>query len=105
MTDLQAALHASLKAPSSPQPESGAQSSTPKPVVDLDQQEAELMAQLDRLTEESVRLESLSNPTLRDRSRIRSIATVSDDIEQKIREIEHLKDRHNLRRRWQNPRS
>ena len=32
-TELQAALHASLKTPSSPQPESGAQSSTPKPVT------------------------------------------------------------------------
>ena len=56
-----------------------------------DDDDADLQAalhELDRLTEESVRLESLSNPTLRDRSRIRSIATVSDDIEQKIREIE-----------------
>ena len=41
--------------------------------------------------EESVRLESLPNPTVRDRSRIRSIATVSDDIEQKIKEIDAQK--------------
>ena len=90
-TDLQAAWRESLKAPSTPQPESGAQSSTPKPVVDLDKQETELLAQLDRLMEESVRLESLPNPTVRDRSRIRSIATVSDDIEQKIKEIDAQK--------------
>ena len=83
----QAAVYESLKAPSSPRPESGAQSSTPQPVVDLDQQESELIARMDRLMEESVRLETLPNPTLRDRSRIRSVATVMDDIEQQIKEI------------------
>ena len=86
--DLQAAVHASLQAPSSPQPPSGAQSSAPKPAVDLDQQESELLAHLDRLMGESLRLESLPNPTVREKSRIRSIATVSDDIEKKVREIE-----------------
>ena len=85
--DLQAALRESLKAPSSPQPESGAQSSTPKPLVDLDKRETEFMAQLDRLMEESVRLESLPNPTVRDRSRIRSVATVLDEVEKEIQEI------------------
>ena len=80
-------MYESLKAPSSPRPEFGAQSSTPQPVVDLDQQEAELIARLDRLMEESVRLESLPNPTVRDSSRIRSVATVMDDIEQQIKEI------------------
>ena len=60
----QAAVCESLKAPSSPRPESGAQSSTPQPVVDLDQQETELIARMDRLMEESVRLEALPNPTV-----------------------------------------
>ena len=83
----QAAVYESLKAPSSPRPESGAQSSTPQPAVDLEQQEVELIARMDRLMEESVRLEALPNPTLRDRSRIRSVATVMDDIEQQLKEI------------------
>ena len=83
----QAAVYESLKAPSSPRPESGAQSSTPQPVVDLDQQETELIARLDRLMEESVRLESLPNPTVRDSSRIRSVAVVMNDNEQQIKEI------------------
>ena len=86
--DIQAALHESLKAPSSPQPESGAQSSTPKPATNLDQQESELIAQLDRLMEESVRLESLPNPSVRDRSRLRSIDVVSKGIEKQLKEIE-----------------
>ena len=86
--DLQAAVHDSLQAPSSPQPPSGAQSSESKPATNLDQQESELLAQLDRLMEESLRLESLPNPTIRQRSRIRSIATVASDIEMKVSEIE-----------------
>ena len=86
--DMQAAIHESLKGSSSPQPESGAQSSTPKPATDLDQQEAELMAQFDRLMEESVRLESLPNPSVRDRSRLRSIDVVSKGIEKQLEEIE-----------------
>ena len=86
--DLQAAVHASLQAPSSPQPQSGAQSSESKPTTDLDQQESELLGQLDRLMAESVRLESLPNPSVIDRSRIRSIATVAKDIEMKVNEID-----------------
>ena len=89
--DFQAALHESLKAPTSPQSESGAQSSTPKPLVDLEKRETELMAQLDRLMEESVRLESLPNPTVWDRSRIRSVATVLDEDEKEIQEIDAQK--------------
>ena len=85
--DLQAALQASFQAPSSPQPPSGAQSSEPKPATDLNQQESELLTQLDRLMEESLRLESLPVPTIRDQSRIRSIATVASDIEMKVSEI------------------
>ena len=34
-----------------------------------------------------MRLESLPNPSVRDSSRIRSVATVMDDIEQQIKEI------------------
>ena len=86
--DMQAALHESMKQPSSPQPESGAQSSTPKPTTDLDQQEAQLTAQFDRLMEESLRLESLPNPSRRDQSRIRSIDVVSRGIEKQLEEIE-----------------
>ena len=86
--EIQAAIHESMKAPSSPQPESGAQSSTPKQVVDVDQKEAELMAQFDRLMEESLRLESLPNPSLRDRSRLRSIDVVSKGIEKQLEEIQ-----------------
>ena len=86
--DMQAAIHESMKQPSSPQPEAGAQSSTPKPATDLDQQEAELMAQFDRLMEESLRLESLPNPSLRDSSRRRSIDVVSRGIERPIEEIQ-----------------
>ena len=86
-TDMQAALHESLKAPSSPQPESGAQSSTPKPAT-VDQQESDLIAQLDRLMQESVRLESLPNPSVRDRSRLRSIDVVAKGIEKQLEEIE-----------------
>ena len=86
--DIQAALHESLKAPSSPQPESGAQSSTPRPTIDSDQQESGLITQLDRLMEESVRLESLPNPSVRDRSRLRSIDVVSKGIEKQLEEIE-----------------
>ena len=61
---------------------------TPKPATDLDQQESELIAQLDRLMEESVRLESLPNPSVRDRSRLRSIDVVSKGIEKQLEEIE-----------------
>ena len=85
--DMQAALHESMKAPSSPQSESGAQSSTPRPAVDLDQQESDLITQLDRLMEESVRRESLPNPSIRDSSRLRSIDVVSRGIEKQLEEI------------------
>ena len=92
--DLQAALQASIQSPSSPQPQSGAQSSEPKPATDLDQQESELLAQLDRLMEESLRLESLPNPSIMERSRIRSIATVASDIEVvKVSEVDAQRER------------
>ena len=84
--DVQAAIQASLQTPTSPQLESGAQSSTPKPMTDLDQQESELMSQFDRLMAESLRLETLSNPSIRDSSRIRSIDVVSRGIEKQLEE-------------------
>ena len=86
--DFQAAVHASLQAPSSPQQQSGAQSSESKPTTDLDQQESEQLAQLDKLMAESLRLESLPNPSIMERSRIRSIETVAKDIEMKVSEID-----------------
>ena len=87
--EMQAAIHESMKArhplvhnlnlePRVP----------PKQVVDVDQKEAELMAQFDRLMEESLRLESLPNPSLRDRSRLRSIDVVSRGVEKQLEEIQ-----------------
>ena len=90
--DLQAALLASRQAPSSPQPPSGAQSSEPKPTTDLDKQESDLIAQLDRLMAESVRLESLTKPSIMERSRIRSIRMVAGDLESKLQEIDAQKE-------------
>ena len=91
--ELQAAIHLSVQAPSSPHPPSGAQSSEPKGAIDLDQQESELLTQLDHLMEESLRLETLPNPTFRDQSRVRSITTVAKDIELKLNEIATQKEK------------
>ena len=44
-----------------------------------------------------LRLESLPNPTVRDRSRIRSIATVLDDVEKEIQEIDAQKQAQSLK--------
>ena len=82
-----------LQSPSSPQPQSGAQSSEPKPATDLDQQESELLAHLDRLMEESLRLESLPNLSIMEWSRIRSIDTVASDIEMKVSEIDAQREK------------
>ena len=90
--DLQAAIHASVQAPSSPHPPTGAQGSEPKGPVDLEQQESELLSQLDSLMEESVRLETISKPTFVDKSRVRSIGTVMKDIEMKLNEISTQKE-------------
>ena len=83
----QAAIQESMKAPRSPQPESGAQSSTPRPTMDLEQQESDLMTQLDKLMTESLRLETMTNPTIRDKSRLRSIEGVTRGIEKQLEEI------------------
>ena len=85
--DLQAALQTSLKAPGSPQIPSGAQSSDPKGTSDLEQQESEMMSQLDTLMTELVKLDSLPNPTIVQKSRIRSIHKVISDLEIKLEEV------------------
>ena len=50
--------------PTSPQLQSGAQSSTSRP-ASLDDKESELNAQLDKLSAEALRLEVLVNPSIR----------------------------------------
>ena len=86
-TDLQAAIQESLKTPTSPQVQSGAQSSTSKPMLDLDQQESDLMTQLDKLMAETLRLETMTNPSIRDSSRMRSIEGVTQGIVKQLEEI------------------
>ena len=71
---------------------SGAQGSEPKGTIDLDQQESELLTELDSLMEESVRLETLPKPTVRNKSRVRSIGTVMKDVEMKLIEISTQKE-------------
>ena len=85
--DVQAAIQESLKAPTSPQVQSGAQSSTSKPMTDLDQQESDLMTQLDKLMAETIRLETMTNPSIRDSSRMRSIEGVTQGIVRQLEEI------------------
>ena len=84
--DVQAAIQESLKAPTSPQVQSGAQSSTLMP-TDLDQKESDLMTQLDKLSAESLRLETITNPSIRDKSRMRTIEGVTEDIVKQLEEI------------------
>ena len=84
--DLNAAIQASLKAPTSPQVPSGAQSSTLMP-TDLDQKESDLMIQLDKLSAESLRLEVITNPSIRDKSRMRTIEGVTEEIVKQLEEI------------------
>ena len=84
--DLNAAIQASLKAPTSPQVPSGAQSSTSMP-SDLDQKESDLMIQLDKLSAEALRLEVITNPSIRDKSRMRTIEGVTEEIVKQLEEI------------------
>ena len=84
--DLNAAIQASLKAPTSSQVQSGAQSSTLMP-TDLDQKESDLMTQLDKLSAESLRLEVITNPSIRDKSRMRTIEGVTEEIVKQLEEI------------------
>ena len=84
--DLNAAIHASLQAPTSPQVQSGAQSSTSMP-ANLDDREADLMTQLDKLSAEALRLEVITNPSIRDRSRMRTIEGVTEEIVKQLEEI------------------
>ena len=90
--DLQAALQASLRAPSSPQIPSGAQSSDPKGSADLQQQESDMMTQLDTLMVELVKLQSLPNATIVQKSRARSIDNVIGDLEVKLQDIESQRE-------------
>ena len=91
--DVQAAIQESFKAPKSPQVQSGAQSSTPKPTTDLDQQESDLLTQLDKLSAEAMRLEAMTNPSIRDRSRMRSIEGVTEGIVKQSEEIERQRSK------------
>ena len=84
--DLNAAIQASLQAPTSPQLQSGAQSSTPRP-ASLDDKEVDLNAQLDKLSAEALRLEVIANPSIRDRSRMRTIEGVTQEIVSQLEEI------------------
>ena len=84
--DLNAAIHASFQAPTSPQVQSGAQSSTPRP-VNLDDRESDLMTQLDKLSAEALRLEVITNPSIRDRSRMRTIEGVTEEVVKQLQEI------------------
>ena len=88
--DLNAAIHASLQAPTSPQIQSGAKSSTPMP-VDLDDRESELMTQLDKLSAEALRLEVITNPSIRDKSRMRTIEGVTEEVVKQLQEIAQQK--------------
>ena len=84
--DVQAAIQESLKAPTSPQVQSGAQSLTLKP-MDLEQQESDLMTQLDKLMAETLRFETIPDPSIRDSSRMRSIEGVTQGIVKQLEEI------------------
>ena len=84
--DLNAAIHASLQAPTSPQVQSGAQSSTSMP-ANLDDRESDLMTQLDKLSAEALRLEVTTNPSIRDRSRMRTIETVTQEVVKQLEEV------------------
>ena len=84
--DFNAAVQASLQSPASPQPQSGAQSSTPRP-ADLDEKEFDLNTQLDKLSAEALRLETITNPSIRDKSRMRTIEGVTQSIVNQLEEI------------------
>ena len=90
--DLNAAIQASLKAPTSPQVHSGAQSSTLVP-TDLDQKESDLMTQLDKLSAEALRLEVITNPSIREKSRMRTIEGVTEEIVKQLEEITQQRQR------------
>ena len=84
--DFNAAVQESLKAPTTPHVQSGAQSSSTGP-MDLDQRESDLLTQLDKLSVESLRLETTTNPSIRDKSRMRTIEGVINDIVKQLEEI------------------
>ena len=76
-----------MKAPSSPQRQSGAQGSHPKGSQDLEQQESDMLSQLDNLTMESVKLDTLPNPRIGQKARARSIQLVIQDLDMKLQEL------------------
>ena len=84
--DLNAAIQASMQAPTSPQVPSGAQSSMSMP-TNLDDRESELMTKLDKLSAEALRLEVITNPSIREQSRMRTIEGVTEEIVQQLGEI------------------
>ena len=84
--DFNAAVQESLKAPTSPRVQSGAQSSS-MGIMDLDQRESDLMTQLDKLSVEALRLETATTPSIRDKSRMRTIEGVTDGIVKQLEEI------------------
>ena len=79
-------LHASLQAPTSPQAQSGAQSSASMP-TNLDDRESDLMTQLDKLSAEALRLEVITNPSIRERSRMRTIESVTQEVVKQLEEV------------------
>ena len=84
--DINAAIQESLKAPTSPQVPSGAQSSMSMP-INLDDRESELMTKLDKLSAEALRLEVITIPSIREQSRMRTIEGVTEEIVQQLGEI------------------
>ena len=59
----------------------------PQGSSDLEQQESDLLSQLDSFMVESVKLDTLPNPTVGQKSRARSIQKVMTDLEMKLEEI------------------
>ena len=84
--DLNAAIHASLQAPTSPQAQSGAQSSASMP-TNLDDRESDLLIQLDKLSAEALRLEVITNPSIREKSRMRTIESVTQEVVKQLEEV------------------
>ena len=48
--------------------------------ANLDDRESDLMIQLDKLSAEALRLEVITNPSIRDRSRMRTIESVTEEV-------------------------
>ena len=59
--------------------------------VTLDDREIELMTQLDKLSAEALRLEVIANPSIRDKSRMRTIEGVTEEVVKQLQEIAQQK--------------